>query len=267
MAEGKLSSFFHDVPLALDSYAKTAAMVVEIPRYTQAKFEISKELPLNPIVQDTKNGKLRFVNNVFPFHGYPFNYGALPQTWEDPTFSRPQDRGFFGDNDPVDVVEIGGQLGQLGLIKTVMILGALALIDDGEMDWKLIAIDTKDPMAGKLTNGIKDVEKLMPGALDNLRTWFKNYKRPTGKPENAFAFGGKYLDASEAVNIIEECHGRWRKLVRGKIKSGLKKLPETANVTLEETPGFQSFVNIQLDSEGITGRIPDCIHSVYYYKD
>jgi hypothetical protein len=29
--------------------------------------------------QDIKKGKLRYVNNVFPYHGYIWNYGALPQ--------------------------------------------------------------------------------------------------------------------------------------------------------------------------------------------
>jgi inorganic pyrophosphatase len=44
---------------------------------------------LNPIKQDIKNDKLRFVNNVFPHHGYIWNYGALPQTWEDPAHVEP----------------------------------------------------------------------------------------------------------------------------------------------------------------------------------
>ncbi len=32
--------------------------------------EISKEEPFNPIKQDIKKGKLRFVRNCFPHHGY-----------------------------------------------------------------------------------------------------------------------------------------------------------------------------------------------------
>ena len=41
--------------------------------------EISKSDKLNPIKQDMKKGKLRYVANVFPHHGYIWNYGALPQ--------------------------------------------------------------------------------------------------------------------------------------------------------------------------------------------
>ena len=89
-------------------------MVCEVPRWTNAKMEVmcfvwisdcqcicSKYAlqallvycymlfnyclqiatgdPMNPIKQDIKKGKLRFVNNCFPYHGYIWNYGALPQ--------------------------------------------------------------------------------------------------------------------------------------------------------------------------------------------
>jgi inorganic pyrophosphatase len=48
-------------------------MIVEVPRWTNAKMEISKSETLNPILQDTKKGKLRFVRNCFPHHGYIWN--------------------------------------------------------------------------------------------------------------------------------------------------------------------------------------------------
>ena len=35
-----------------------------------------------------------------------FNYGAFPQTWEDPAHTTP-DTGYVGDNDPIDAMEIG----------------------------------------------------------------------------------------------------------------------------------------------------------------
>jgi inorganic pyrophosphatase len=59
-------------------------MVVEIPRWANAKQEISKDQDYNPIKQDIKKGKLRFVRNCFPHHGYPFTYGAIPQVASPP---------------------------------------------------------------------------------------------------------------------------------------------------------------------------------------
>ena len=42
-------------------------------------YQICTKEALNPIKQDIKKGKVRFVNNCFPYHGYIWNYGALPQ--------------------------------------------------------------------------------------------------------------------------------------------------------------------------------------------
>ena len=41
--------------------------------------QISKDEFLNPIKQDIKKGKLRFVRNCFPHKGYLWNYGAFPR--------------------------------------------------------------------------------------------------------------------------------------------------------------------------------------------
>lgn len=42
-------------------------------------FQIATKDPLNPIKQDVKKGKLRYVANLFPYKGYIWNYGAIPQ--------------------------------------------------------------------------------------------------------------------------------------------------------------------------------------------
>jgi inorganic pyrophosphatase len=41
--------------------------------------------PSTPIKQDTKKGKLRF----YPYN-INWNYGMLPQTWEDPAHKNPE---------------------------------------------------------------------------------------------------------------------------------------------------------------------------------
>ena len=64
---------FHDIPLVNDQYSSNATdgnviynMVVEVPRWTNAKMEINKQLKMNPIVQDVKSGKLFFFTRKFP---------------------------------------------------------------------------------------------------------------------------------------------------------------------------------------------------------
>ncbi|KAF1741351.1 hypothetical protein MXB_3124, partial [Myxobolus squamalis] len=105
-------------------------MVVEIPRWSNAKHEvylsfnlkIDCKAELNPIKQDIKKGKPRFLTKT-------------------------------GDVIPMKVV------------------GCIALIDEGETDWKIIAINTDDPRHEKST----------------VR-WLKYYKVPAGSGPNKFAF-------------------------------------------------------------------------------
>lgn len=49
-------------------------------------------------------------------------------------------------------------------------LGVLAMIDDGELDWKVIALNSEDPLAPKL-NDITDVEKHCPGVISGTEDW------------------------------------------------------------------------------------------------
>ena len=42
------------------------------------------------------------------------------------------------------------QVAKRGDVKQVKVLGVMALIDEGETDWKLIAIDKNDPLASKM---------------------------------------------------------------------------------------------------------------------
>ncbi|KAA8910397.1 hypothetical protein TRICI_004195 [Trichomonascus ciferrii] len=229
----KPASFFHDVPLRpAEEKDDVFNMVVEIPRWTNAKLEISKEIAYNPIVQDTKKNKPRFVSNVFPFLGYMHNYGALPQTWEDPTEKCPF-TGNLGDNDPIDVCEIGQSVLQTGQIKQVKVVGVLALLDEGETDWKVLAIDTADPLSNEI-NDIDDVQTAMPGLLEQTRNWFRNYKIPDGKPANEFAFNGEFKNKQFALDVIKHTARSWNKLINNG-HSGISCL----NTTLQDSPHFK----------------------------
>lgn len=104
------------------------------------------------------------------------------------------------------------------------VLGVLAMIDEGETDWKVIAINVEDPEAKDLNSkhldlfkppfyslseflsspasicclclcsDISDVERLKPGYLESTVDWFRRYKVPDGKPENRFAFNDEFKD-------------------------------------------------------------------------
>jgi inorganic pyrophosphatase len=177
---------------------------------TKSKMEVATKEEYNPIAQDIKKGKLR------DYHGPIFwNYGCLPQTWEDPSAKHPE-LDCFGDNDPIDVVEIGSAALAMGSVKPVKALGVLAMIDDGELDWKVLAIAADDPMAGSM-NDMSDVpESIQAG----VREWFRWYKTPDDKPINAFGFDEKYLNKAEAEKVIEETHEAWKALQAGATDAG-----------------------------------------------
>ncbi|KAJ3224337.1 Inorganic pyrophosphatase [Clydaea vesicula] len=193
--DGKVVSPFHDIPLYANSEKTILNMIVEIPRWTNAKLE----------------------------------------TWEDPNFTHP-DTKCAGDNDPLDVCEIGEAVGQTGQVKQVKVLGTMALLDEGETDWKVIAIDVNDPLASKL-NDIEDVEKHLPGLLRATNEWFRIYKIPDGKPENNFAFSGEAKNKKYTNEVITECHEAWHKLLTGVVPNKTDKYSlSCSNVTVSDSP-------------------------------
>ena len=105
-----------------------------------------------------------------------------------------------------------------GDVRQVKVLGVLAMIDDGETDWKILAIDAEDRWAPEL-NDVEDVERLLPGVVYSMREWFRTYKIPDGKPPNAFGLGEKCMPKPYAMKVINECHMSWRKLV-SKVTAG-----------------------------------------------
>lgn len=204
--DGEVISPWHDIP-AYET-PEEVNFVCEIPKYGLAKMECDTKGENNPIIQDSKKGKARF------YHGPIFwNYGYVPQTWEDPS---KQTKGYSGDGDPLDVVEIGSTSREMGSINVVKPLGVLAMIDEGEIDWKMIAISKDDPLAEKL-NDISDVE---PRVISGIREWFRWYKTPDDKPLNEFEFDEAALDKAKALEVVAETHAHWRSLKDGTTEKG-----------------------------------------------
>lgn len=236
--EGIISPF-HDIPYMVNGHIQC---INEIPRFENAKFEVNKKERLNPIMQDVKNDICRFVPNIFPFKGYPWNYGAIPQTWEDPKV-KDEFVKEFGDNDPLDVIEIGTKIKKIGEVYEAKVLGCLGLIDDGECDWKIIVIDVNDEK-GKNINDIEDIEEVFPGLLEASYTWFKTYKVPAGKGFNKFAFDGKFQNREFALNVIQKAHESWKELISDiKINEKISTL-NTRNVKSEH------YTNEEIQIEG-----------------
>merc|ERR1712176_1327094 len=104
----------------------------------------------------------------------------------------------------------------MGSVTPGKTLGVLAMIDDGELDWKVLAISTEDPLASEY-NDIDDVPEYVKAGI---REWFRWYKTPDAKPINALGFDEKYLNDKEAEGVIAETHEAWKKLKSGETDAG-----------------------------------------------
>jgi len=241
--------------------------ICEIPKGTRKKFEIKptaieiddgkrtkRTVFTNAIVQDTKNGKLREykwptkdwyesestlaqeIRENAHREGKPFpgpqmfwNYGAFPQTWEDPAhetdFTEDGHGKCKGDDDPLDAIEIGSCKMKTGEIRPVKVLGVLAMIDNGETDWKLVVarvddsafkgIDTLEDLRNHIAKRKRN-DKSTVDVLTEIRHWLKMYKTP-GKEtkeakkdaENVFGYKDVWQNEVKALDIVQETHKLW----------------------------------------------------------
>ncbi|XP_040412550.1 inorganic pyrophosphatase 2, mitochondrial isoform X4 [Cygnus olor] len=205
-ADGKYISPFHDIPLFAGAKEDK-----EIP--AKRSKTTANEVLFNMIVEVP-----RWTN-------------AKMETWEDP-HHKDDITGCCGDNDPIDVCEIGSKVRSSGEIVKVKVLGVLALVDEGETDWKIIAIGVDDPEAQNI-HDIDDVRKHKPGYLEATIEWFRLYKVPDGKPENRFAFNGEFKSKDFAVEIIKSTHEYWKALLHKKTDGGTIKC---TNVLVNGSP-------------------------------
>jgi inorganic pyrophosphatase len=171
--------------------------VNEIPKGTIKKMEMNKTIQYNPIMQDIKDGKPR----VFSYGNIPFNYGFIPQTWENPNILDKY-TNMPGDDDPIDVIEISDMQIGIGEIQNIKILGIITMIDDNETDWKVLAVTDKNPNFDKI-NTIKNIDN---NKMNIIIDWLKNYKSTNGISKT---YVGDILDCDMAHEIIEETHDAW----------------------------------------------------------
>lgn len=158
-----------------------ATAVIEIPAGTNAKWEV--EEPGSRIAWEIVDGSPRVVQYL----AYPANYGMIPRT------RLPREAG--GDGDPLDVIVLGAALPR-GSVMYVRPVGVLRLLDDGERDDKIVAVQTVGPLSEVTT--FAALESGYPGLTDIVRIWFTSYKGP-GRLESS-----GYGDEEAAMAVVRE---------------------------------------------------------------
>lgn len=136
----------------------TVTAIVEIPAGTTAKYET---MPNGTMELEQKDGAPRYVKYL----AYPANYGLVPRT------VLLKSKG--GDGDPLDVIILGPALPTGTLVKCRP-LGVLTLVDNGELDDKVILAPVHG-IFGSL-KGIEELDKKFPGVTGIIQTWWTSYK-------------------------------------------------------------------------------------------
>jgi inorganic pyrophosphatase len=182
--------------------------VNEMPLGSLQKFEMMPDEVENIIIEDERGSR-----GLAAF-GYPvpFNYGCLPQTFRDPE-QVDQISGVGGDNDPLDVLDLCPMEVGPGVVVTCRPLGAVCLIDEGEADWKILAVNVNstDPLSS--AKSVDDVELLRPGRVQEVLQWMDDFKKMSSAEPGSAVLHFEIHDAERANTIIETDHVSWQKLV------------------------------------------------------
>ena len=146
--------------------------LIEIPKESRCKYELDKD-----------TGLIRLDRVLYTSTHYPQNYGFIPRTYAD-------------DRDPLDVLVItSAPVYPMTLIRAYPI-GVMRMIDNGDVDDKIIAIPFSDPTY----SNIKVVDDLPPHIFDEIVHFFSVYKQLEGKTTAVDSL----LGVADAKRIIQE---------------------------------------------------------------
>ncbi len=151
--------------------------VIEIPYRSRNKYEVDKT-----------TGRIRLDRVLYSAMGYPTEYGYLENT-------------LSPDGDPLDILVIGTEPTYPGCIVPARVLGYLTMIDNGSLDYKLIAVTDCDPRYDEVQE-LKDVPSFI---LEEIRNFFENYKAL----ENLTVTVEGYHDKEEALALVAESYQRY----------------------------------------------------------
>jgi len=131
-----------------DNAPQKVTALIEIPQGSRSKYEVDKA-----------SGLLKLDRVIYSSFHYPVNYGFIPQT-------------LGQDNDPLDILVLCSQSIQALCLVEANVIGNMQMIDQGQMDDKIIAVASKDPSV----NHYQEIKDLPQHFLLELRNFFEQYK-------------------------------------------------------------------------------------------
>ncbi len=160
--------------------------VIEIPKRCHKKYELDK-----------KSGLIRLDRILFTSTHYPQNYGFIPLTLSE-------------DGDPLDVLVLCQEELDILTIVDCYPIGVLKMVDDDEIDEKIIAIPYGDPSL----NTYHDISELPPHDFEEIKHFFEVYKMLEQKVTVVDEICGR----DEAIKVIEKSIKAYNENVRKYLK-------------------------------------------------
>ena len=154
--------------------------IVEITSGSKNKYEIDK-----------KSGRIKLDRVINSSNVYPAEYGTIEET-------------LSPDGDPLDILILSNEKTYPGCIIPARVLGYLDMVDNGLLDYKLIAVVDVDPKFKEI-NDLDDLDEI---TLKEIKNFFENYK----SLDDIEVSVGSFHKKDEALKIIEECKKRYNEV-------------------------------------------------------
>ena len=157
---------------------------IEISKGSKKKYELDKE-----------TGMIIIDRILYTSTHYPANYGFIPRT-------------YCGDRDPLDVLVLCQEtIDPLVLVRCKPI-GVIKMIDNDDVDEKIIAVPVNDPSYNCYTN----LKELPLHIFEEISHFFTVYKQLEGKPTSV----REILGPEEAIKIIQDSIDEYENIFNSK---------------------------------------------------
>lgn len=156
--------------------------LIEIPLGSKNKYEL-----------DAKTGRIKLDRVLYAAMMYPAEYGIIEHT-------------LAPDGDALDILVICSDPTFPGCTVPARVLGYLDMMDNGKLDYKLIAVVDCDPRY----DHYQQLSHLNPFILEEIANFFANYKVLQG----IWVEVGAYHDREEAMTVIAQCREAYQKKCR-----------------------------------------------------
>lgn len=154
--------------------------VIDIPEGSILKLEYDRDRGMFTLD--------RVEPSIFP---KPVNYGFIPQTLD-------------SDGDELDILVVCAEPIPTGTYLKAKVIGIFNFEDDGEMDYKIVAVPEDDRNTGDCINSLDDLGARWKQKIEFHFAHYKDLKKPG--TTRVLGWG----DKEEAVKIIHECIERYQ---------------------------------------------------------